>query len=518
MWFLPVRFIQFPFIIYSILFFSAQIAAAHTPPDMRISGDRVLIVVVDGLRPDYVTDQLMPTLAAIKGNGFDGRNHHSVYPTSTRINSASIATGSYPQRHGLLNNTLYLPGLDKKRKFDTGKATDLQIIEKQTAGRLLSTETLGEIMSRHGKKLFLSASGSSGSAYLLSSHTDNCMLVHRQLTVPDSLMGIVEERIGPPEEDEDYPHIKRIKWSVDALLEVGLDKAQADVLVLWITEPDGSAHRGGIGSPLCIEALKAVDSEIARLLTGLNERQLMEKTNIFFISDHGFSTRTGEQSLTSLLIENGLKSAKSSTDVVIANDAIYVNENKSERLPAIVKLLQKTSWIGPVFTRGKDPQSMQGSLDGTLSFAAVMWDHPRAADILTSGNWTNNVNKYGFPGTVMLPGTAGHNSTSPFDIHASFFAMGPDIKAHQNSTVPSGNVDLAPTALYLLGVKVPDEMDGRVIREALKSGPPLSAVAVRSEKYRAETIVDGIDYQTTVYQSFVDGTTYLDSTVTTRNP
>ena len=518
MWFLPVRFTRFPIIIYLTLFFSAQIAAGHTAPDMRITGSHVLIVVVDGLRPDYVTDQIMPALAGIKRNGFEGRNHHAVYPTSTRINSASIATGSYPQTHGLLNNTLYLPDLDKKRKFDTGKATDLQLIEKGTAGQLLTAETLGGVLSRYNKKLFISGSGSSGSAYLLSSHTDNCMLVHRQLTVPDSLMEIVEERIGPPEEDEDYPHIKRIKWSVDALLQVGIDQDQADVLVLWITEPDGSAHSGGIGSPLCMRALQAVDTEIARLLNGLRERRLSDKTNIFFISDHGFSTRTGDRSLTSLLIENGLKSAKSSTDVVIANDAVYVNEDKSDRLPAIVQLLQRTSWIGPVFTRGTDPQSMQGYLPGTLSFNAVMWDHPRSADILTAGNWTGQSNEYGFPGTVMLPGKAGHNSTSPYDIHASFFATGPDIKVQESSSVPTGNVDIAPTALYLLGVDVPDRMDGRVIREVLRSGPPVSAVEVRSKKYTAETTAGDRHYQTVLYKSFVDGTAYLDSTVTTRNP
>jgi arylsulfatase A-like enzyme len=344
------------------------------------------------------------------------------------------------------------------------------------------------------------------------------MLVHRQMTLPDSLMYIVEKQIGPAEEDEEYPRVKRMKWSVDALLQIGLDQIRADVLILWITEPDGSAHHGGIGSPLCVEALKMVDAEIERLMQGLKERGLREKTNIFFISDHGFSTRKGDQSLTSLLIENGLKSGKSSTDVVIANDAIYINDDKSERLPAIVQLLQKTDWIGPVFTRGTDPQSMQGYLPGTLSFNAVMWDHPRSADILTAGNWTSQSNEYGFPGTVMLPGKAGHNSTSPFDIHASFFATGPDIKVQESSSVPTGNVDIAPTALYLLGVDVPDRMDGRVIREVLKSGPPVSAVAVRSEKYSAETTVEGTPYRTTVYQSFVDGTTYLDSTVTIRNP
>jgi len=517
MWFMQAGFTLFPLIIYSVLFFCSKLEAGQTVPQGRITGSHVIIVVVDGLRPDYVTDQFMPALAAIKRNGFNGRNHHAVYPTSTRINSASIATGSYPQNHGLLNNTLYLPDLDKVRKFDTGKANDLQLIEKGTAGQLLTTATLGEILVKYNKKLFISGSGSSGSAYLLSNQAGNCMLVHRQLTVPGSLRDVIEERIGPPEEDDDYPHLNRIKWCVDALLQVGIDQTGADVLMLWITEPDGSAHHSGIGSPLCVEALQGVDAEIERLMQGLEDRGLRDSTNIFFISDHGFSTRTGEVSLTSLLIENGLKSDRSSTDVVIANDAIYINEQKSERLPSIVQLLQKTSWIGPVFTRGIDPQSMQGKQAGTLAFKTVMWDHARSADILTSGNWTNQVNIYGFPGTVMLPGKAGHNSTSPFDIHASFIASGPDINTHINSTLTSGNVDIAPTVLFLMGIETPAGMDGRVLREVFKSGPVPEDMKAKSAKYTAETTLEGIHYQTTVYQTIVDGTAYLDSTVTTRD-
>ena len=117
------------------------------------AGKRVLVIVIDGLRPDYVTDETMPVLAHIRRTGYEGQNHHAVYPTSTRINSASIATGSYPQKHGLLNNALYMPRVDSKQKLDTGTLADLLRIENQAGGSLLTTATLGDILAQHRKKL-----------------------------------------------------------------------------------------------------------------------------------------------------------------------------------------------------------------------------------------------------------------------------------------------------------------------------------------------------------------------------
>jgi hypothetical protein len=454
-----------------------------------LNDNRVIVLVIDGLRPDYIKPDIMPNLLKIKENGFSGQNHHAVYPTSTRINSASIATGTYPNKHGLLNNSLYLSEVSRDRVLSTKKISDLRLVDKFTNRHLLTTISLGEILHNRERKLFVSSSGSAGSAYLLNHKPGTGTLVHREIIQPDSLAPLVEELLGPVLEETTRPHVKTVKRSVEAIFKIGIDIINADVIISWITEPDGTAHSAGIGAPLTLEALKFVDNEIARIIDGLESRGILKSTNIMIVSDHGFSTRIGEKSISSLLIEHELKSNESSTDVVIANDAIYVNEYKEEITPKIVRLLQKTAWIGPIFTRGKNSSSNMGWLPGTLSFSAIMWDHRRSADILTAGNWSNKSNKYGYKGNVSVPGVAGHNSTSPYDIKATFLASGPDFKSQANSVVPTGNVDLAPTVLNLLGIKVPDSIDGRIVREALKKGPS---------------------------PSYVDGTAYVDSTVTLR--
>jgi arylsulfatase A-like enzyme len=77
-------------------------------------------------------------------------------------------------------------------------------------------------------------------------------------------------------------------------------------------------------------------------------------------------------------------------------------------------------------------------------------------------------------------------------------------------------VDLAPTVLNLLGIKVPDSIDGRIVREALKKGPSPSEIKIESTENMVEARVDNINYQVILYKTYVDGTAYVDSTVTLR--
>ena len=69
-------------------------AGAQAPAHRRA----VVLIVVDGLRPDAVTADVMPRLHALGRRGMAFAAHHSVFPTVTRVNASSMATGAYPSR------------------------------------------------------------------------------------------------------------------------------------------------------------------------------------------------------------------------------------------------------------------------------------------------------------------------------------------------------------------------------------------------------------------------------------
>ncbi len=420
---------------------------------------RHLLVVIDGLRPDYVTSGLMPNLHAIGARGVVFTDHHSVYPTVTRVNAASISTGAYPESHGLLGNAVYFPSTNASTFLSTADRANLMRIEGAASDRLLTAPTLGERLQENGHRLLVVSAGSSGSSYLLNHTVAGGGIIHYDYTLPVALGQAVRRRLGPPPPAA-TPNQARNRYAVDAFLEIGLDRVDPAVTVLWLSDPDTTAHAHGIGHPTSVAALRAVDAEVARIAQHLERVGRLEEFNIWITSDHGFSTYTGGLDLDALLAPYSDTLADGSPRVVGGAGAIYVRDGSAETVADIVSALQRSEQVGAIFTR-------DGRLPGTLPFDLIRWNHVRAADILYSPAWTDETNAHGYRGTSASRGTAGHGSASPYDIHGTLIAVGPDLRSGVEVSQPTSNVDFAPTFLTMLGLTPWPSMQGRVLREAL---------------------------------------------------
>src|SRR5881227_4317401 len=88
----------------------AEVAAQQQGAAAR----RVIIFVWDGLRADDLTPEITPNYFALARSGVVFADHHAVYPTFTMMNSASIATGTYPGVHGFYGNVVYAPSAKGK--------------------------------------------------------------------------------------------------------------------------------------------------------------------------------------------------------------------------------------------------------------------------------------------------------------------------------------------------------------------------------------------------------------------
>jgi len=69
---------------------------------------RAVLVVCDSLRADLIRPDTAPTLHALGRSVTNFTGCRGVFPSVTRVTSASIATGCHPGRHGLLGNTMVL--------------------------------------------------------------------------------------------------------------------------------------------------------------------------------------------------------------------------------------------------------------------------------------------------------------------------------------------------------------------------------------------------------------------------
>jgi hypothetical protein len=67
----------------------------------------LILFVPDGLRALSVTPQTAPAMAAIRDQGVNFANPHSLFPTFTMPNSSGMATGHQLGDTGVFSNTLY---------------------------------------------------------------------------------------------------------------------------------------------------------------------------------------------------------------------------------------------------------------------------------------------------------------------------------------------------------------------------------------------------------------------------
>ena len=145
--------------------------------DRATGGRKVLYVVVDGLGPDYLRLSDTPSLDRMIREG-NYREGSGVIPSVTNVNNASVATGSFPDEHGITTN-YYFDRAQGQGVFMETPDFLLRptILEKTTerglkAGLISSKEKIRKLLSR-GATLATSAQEPSSEIVAAVGPTEN---------------------------------------------------------------------------------------------------------------------------------------------------------------------------------------------------------------------------------------------------------------------------------------------------------------------------------------------------------
>ena len=220
----------------------------------QAAGPAVVLVGIDGFHPSYLDRTPSRHLRELAQGGVRARWMVPVFPTLTFPNFYSIATGLYPEHHGIVSNTIKDTLLGRFAPRDTGQVRN---------PRWWGGEPIWVTAVRQGKRA-------------------------ATFFWPGS-----EAPIGGirPSYYEQYdPKVSNGKRVRQVLNWLSLPSGQAPSLVtLYLGDVDQAGHEFGPEAPETDSAIARVDRAVGELMGGLERRGLSEKVNLVLVSDHGMA-------------------------------------------------------------------------------------------------------------------------------------------------------------------------------------------------------------------------------------
>jgi arylsulfatase A-like enzyme len=476
-----------------LLLIVCESAAAIVPakPDRH-----VVVVVWDGMRPDFVSEQNTPTLWKLAREGVTFRNQHAVYPSATNVNGTAIATGLYPGKSGIIANFVYRPDIDSHHAVGIELPPVVEKGDQLSNGKYISAPTIAELVQHAGNRSIIASSKTVGllldrqSGMRRDRKNRNAVAMKDSVTLwaglclPNMVLAPIIESLGP------FPsaNLKKDSWTTGALIEFLWKDDLPAFSMLWLGQPDLTQHETAPGAPAAIAAISSADKSLAAVLLALDAHKVRETTDVFVVSDHGFSTIKRSIDLHKILNDAGFSAAtefegepKPGSIMLVGNGGsvlFYVIGHEAAVTRRLVEFLQQSDFAGVIFT--KKP------MEGTFSLDQAKLDNDRAPDVLMAFRWNDSKNQFGIPGMIdadwqRAAGEGTHATLSRFDMHNTLIAAGPDIKRGETDDLPTGNLDLAPTILHILGIKPAQAMDGRILSEAM-------TIAAPSQKPETKTV------------------------------
>jgi len=214
----------------------------------------VILISLDGFRHDYLDKYQPKTLNELARKGVRAKWLIPVFPTKTFPNHYTIATGLYPEHHGIIENNIF----DFDTIFTLDKRPEVQN----------PRWWLGEpIWVTAGKQNQIAAS-----YFFPGTETD----------LQDLRPTFFKEYNGKA------PNALRVD-KILAWLDLPIEK-RPTMLTLYFSDVDDAGHEFSPEAEETRYAVLEVDDNIKRLVDGLKTRKIFEQVNLIIVSDHGMAT------------------------------------------------------------------------------------------------------------------------------------------------------------------------------------------------------------------------------------
>jgi predicted AlkP superfamily pyrophosphatase or phosphodiesterase len=297
----------------------------------------VILISFDGFAARYWDRAPTPALQRVAREGVKAEALIPVFPTKTFPNHYSIATGMYPEQHGIVGNSFFDPAREQ-----TYSLRDREAVMDGTWYR--------------GEPIWVTAERQdvrTAAFFWVGTEADIQGLRPTTWTPYDS--GISNE--------------ERVDTVLAWLAQPRAERPQ--LITLYFSDVDSAGHAHGPDAPEVDEAIRRVDAALGRLLDGLDELPIREQVYLVLVSDHGMAAYTPDHmiAMDEILDLEGIRVAESG-----AVASLHVED--ASRAAEVRDALNAGLRNGRAYLRDEVPARLRFSADPRVGDVVVIMDEP----------------------------------------------------------------------------------------------------------------------------------------------
>ncbi|WP_430340853.1 ectonucleotide pyrophosphatase/phosphodiesterase [Rossellomorea vietnamensis] len=263
---------------------------------MKRLTDHLIVISFDCLSAlDFPILNELPHFQELIAHGSYCKGVVTIYPSVTYPCHATIVTGKYPNRHGVVNNTLLQPGREspdwhwhRKSIKGTTLYDEAKKAGMTTAALLWPVTAKGDI-GYNMPEIFANRPWHN---QILVSLLNGSPLFQLQM---NRLFGHMRNGLNQPELDDFV-----LESTVETI------KRKPDLLLVHFTDLDTMRHYHGFSSDEAHAALRRHDERLGRIIEALKENGMYAKSTIVALGDHSALDESKAVQLNVLLKEKGL--------------------------------------------------------------------------------------------------------------------------------------------------------------------------------------------------------------------
>ncbi|RAL13481.1 alkaline phosphatase family protein [Aspergillus homomorphus CBS 101889] len=251
---------------------STKFRASHSTKRFKSNGTALfapttILISLDGFRADFLNRGLTPALNSLIANGVSPQYMLPSFPSVTFPNHFTLVTGLYPESHGIVGNTFWDPEMEEEFYY-THPSVSMQPKWWNAEPVWMTAENQGVKTAIHmwpGSEAHIG-----GVEPTFLDHYNGSEALSRKV---DRILGLLDL---PGVEDE-------------------TQSARPQFIAAYVPNVDADGHLYGPNSTEIRGTIARVDTMLAGLLTGLQDRNLTEIVNVVIVSDHGMASTATER-------------------------------------------------------------------------------------------------------------------------------------------------------------------------------------------------------------------------------